>query len=99
MREWIAVTDADLATAGVIIGIVVLAIIIILLANRNAKGGVIVQDAEQAPPRRDKQDVFPRENNRPIGESMRPASLSFCPSCGRRLHGTAFVCPYCKKRL
>jgi hypothetical protein len=88
--------DADVITVGVVIGIIVVAIIIILLASRNKKG-VAVQYETQ--PERNKPDVFTPENNRPIGESLRPASLSFCPSCGRRLHGAAFICPYCKKHL
>jgi hypothetical protein len=91
-------SDADLVTAGVVIGIVVFAIIIILIASRNAKGGAVVQDFQQQPPH-DKPDKFSPENNRPIGNTLKPSTLSFCPSCGRRLHGMSFICPYCKKKI
>lgn len=82
---------------GVVLGIVILVIIIILLANRNAKNDVVTQEPMREEPKREKPDVFSPENNQPIGNTLSPASLYFCQSCGRRLHGIMLVCPYCKK--
>ncbi len=91
--------EIDVVIGGIAIGIVVFAIIVILLAKRNAGKGAAIYEMVPPEPKPEKPDEYPREKNRPIGDVMAPSMISFCTNCGQRLKGYSFFCPYCHKKL